>query len=845
MKRIFLSLSGIAVVLALLTGTAVYWASHHDVVRARRDAAIAVTRSVALTMAARIDQLNRSLIKMAKDPEVIAVFTGDDPVAREAMAVKLEKYLPEVLKIRLLRPDVSQLDDQHIPRMGYADLEMVRQTPDKNQLPAVQGEGPDRHLAMTARVVADQRVIGVILASLSYDFIKGGLQSVALTGQHIQLKQGGLELAASGTSDSSTMTEEAKQHIPDTSWDVQTRYTPSTGASEVGLVSGIVATAGLLLALVFFVGYRVTSDLLRRDQSSILKAFKDLMTGNASGNYPVYFNEMSVLISSLVQFKRVLSHQGDEFQTPSASSEDSEFSGFFEESDFAVEELAHDADSDHDVARDAETSVRGSPIKLPEVEPDVPEKKAGGRVRNEAGSNKVPAEIFRAYDIRGIVGKTLTAEIAYDIGRAFGTEAKAHECQTVVLARDGRNSSPMLAEALADGLIATGRDVLDLGMVPTPVLYFVAHHTPGRTGMMVTGSHNPAEYNGLKLVINGETLAGAKIQRLRECIESRRFVVEEKGSIDQNSMFVNEYIGMIAEDVHLVRPMKVVLDCGNGVAGEIGPVLLRTLGCEVIELFCEVDGGFPNHHPDPSKPDNLSDLITTVKQTQADLGIAFDGDGDRLGIVDSSGAIIWPDRQMMLFAKDVLSRKPGVEIIYDVKCSKHLPEQITKYGGRPLMWKTGHSLMKAKLKETGAKLAGEMSGHIFFNDRWFGFDDALYSAARMIEILSSDTRSSADVFAGFPDSPNTPELNVPMREGESAAFIEKLAAKADFKEGKITDIDGLRVDFADGWGLVRASNTTPSLVVRFEADNEQALHRIQGLFKKLMTAIKPDITLPF
>ena len=845
MKRIFLSLSGIAVVLTVLTGVAVYWVSYDDIVRVRRDAAIAVSRSVALTVAARIDPLNRSLIKMAKDPAVIAVFTDDDPVARENMAVQLEKYLPEVLKIRLLRPDVGQLDDQHVPRMGYADLEMVRQTPDKNQLPAVQGQGADRHLAMTARVVADQRVIGVILASLSYDFIKGGLPTVALTGQHIQLNQGGLELAAFGAAGASTMTDAVIQHIPDTAWDVHTRYTPSVGAFEFGLVSGIVATSGLLLVLAFFVGFRITSDLLSRDQSSIFKAFKDLMTGNAYGNYPVYFNEMSVLISSVIQFKRVLSQQGDEFQAPSASSEDSEFSGFFEESDFTIEELADDAGGDHDTDRDAERSVRGSPIKLPAAEPEIPQKKTGGRVRNETESNKVPAEIFRAYDIRGIVGKTLTAEIAYDIGRAFGTEAKAHECQTVVLARDGRNSSPMLAQALADGLVATGRNVLDLGRVPTPVLYFVAHHTPGRTGVMVTGSHNPAEYNWLKLVINDETLAEAKIQRLKKCIESRRFAVEGKGSIDQNSMFVNEYIGMIAEDVHLVRPMKVVLDCGNGVAGEIGPVLLKTLGCEVVELFCEVDGDFPNHHPDPSKPDNLSDLIATVKLTQADLGIAFDGDGDRLGIVDSNGAIIWPDRQMMLFAKDVLSRKPGAEIIYDVKCSKHLSEQITKYGGRPLMWKTGHSLMKAKLKETGAQLAGEMSGHIFFNDRWLGFDDALYSAARMIEILSSDTRSSADVFAGFPNSPNTPELNVPMNEGENVEFIEKLVAKADFKEGKITDIDGLRVDFADGWGLVRASNTTPSLVVRFEADNEQALRRIQERFKTLMTTIKPDITLPF
>jgi phosphomannomutase/phosphoglucomutase len=291
--------------------------------------------------------------------------------------------------------------------------------------------------------------------------------------------------------------------------------------------------------------------------------------------------------------------------------------------------------------------------------------------------------------------------------------------------------------------------------------------------------------------------------------------------------------------------MKVVLDCGNGVAGDLGPVLLRTIGCEVIELFCDVDGNFPNHHPDPSKPENLSELISTVKHYNADIGIAFDGDGDRLGVVDSNGKIIWPDRQMMLFAKDVLAGKPGSEIVFDVKCSRHLPDQITKYGGRPVMWKTGHSFMKAKLKETGAKLAGEMSGHIFFNDRWFGFDDALYSAARLIEILSQDTRTSAEVFADFPDSINTPELNVSLEEGENFTFIDGMFAAANFTDGKITTIDGMRVDFSNGWGLVRASNTTPSLVIRFEADTQDALQSIQEQFRQLMKKVKPDIALPF
>ena len=381
-------------------------------------------------------------------------------------------------------------------------------------------------------------------------------------------------------------------------------------------------------------------------------------------------------------------------------------------------------------------------------------------------------------------------------------------------------------------------------MVPTPILYFVVQHTDGRTGIMITGSHNPAEYNGLKMMMKGDTLAGDRIQQLKRRIDKQDFVTGE-GSIEQNSMFESEYIGTLSDDIQVARTLKVVLDCGNGVAGELAPVVLKNLGCEVVKLYCEVDGNFPNHHPDPSKPENLAELIQTVKDNNADVGLAFDGDGDRLGVVDSNGKIIWPDRQMMLFAKDVLAGKPGSEIIFDVKCSRHLPTQIVKYGGRPLMWKTGHSFMKAKLKETGAKLAGEMSGHIFFNDRWFGFDDAIYAAARLLQILSEDERPSAEVFADFPDSVSTPELNVELQEGENVKFIEKMFATAKFTGGKITDIDGMRIDFANGWGLVRASNTTPSLVIRFEADTKEALENIQAQFRDLMQNVKADIKLPF
>lgn len=837
MARIFLPLSIIAIILIILTGSGIFWASSADVQQGKEDKAKAMATGVAIGISAQIEQFNRAIGKMAQDPEIIKIIDEGDALQIAAAEARMEKYLPGVLKIRLLRPGVNQMDATHVPHMGYADLDMVRETVKSNQMPAIQGEaGANRHLAITAKMVVDGRVAGVILASLSYDFILEGLKSAAAKENLLLLKQSDLDLAAAGDFELKGRTEHVDINVPKTGWVLQSWYDKEASTSDLGLVIGIITFSLLLLALAFYVSYRKITEMLISDQGSVLKAVKDLMTGNAYGNYPVNLSEMSVIISTLVQYKKVLDHQGESVLPK--QDDDLELDGFFEESSFAVEEVFGDFLGSTDV-----------PGEKPAVEePQAEFKEEPQEVKETSTMPEVghaPSEIFKAYDIRGIVNKTLTNDLVYDIGRAFGTEAKQNGCETVVIGRDGRNSSPILADSLANGLAATGCNVLDLGMVPTPVLYFVTQHTEGRTGIMVTGSHNPAEYNGLKMVIKGETLSGQRIQDIKSHIDNKEFIEDVTGNIDQNSMFVNEYIGIIVEDIQLVRPLKVVLDCGNGVAGEIGPVLMKTLGCEVIELFCDVDGNFPNHHPDPSNPDNLNDLIAAVEQNQADLGIAFDGDGDRLGLVDSKGKIIWPDRQMMLFAKDVLARKPGAEIIFDVKCSKHLPQQIVKYGGRPVMWKTGHSFMKAKLRETGAKLAGEMSGHIFFNDRWFGFDDALYAASRMIEILSSDSRTSAEVFAELPDSLNTPELSVALQEGENAQFIEKLLAQAKFTDGKITSLDGIRVDFTDGWGLVRASNTTPSLMLRFEADSEQAMVRIQDQFRALMTKIKPDIVLPF
>ena len=455
----------------------------------------------------------------------------------------------------------------------------------------------------------------------------------------------------------------------------------------------------------------------------------------------------------------------------------------------------------------------------------------------------LPAEIFKAYDIRGIVGKTLTPAIVERIGQAIGSAAPARGQNRFVIGRDGRLSGPELSAALARGLAKAGCDVTDIGMAPTPVVYFAIQHLGAGSGVAVTGSHNPPDYNGLKMVIAGETLAGEAIQGLRQRLLDNNLVTGA-GRISQADER-GAYLDRITGDVKLARKLRVAVDCGNGVAGEIAPALLRRLGCETTELYCKTDGRFPNHHPDPSKPENLKDLIAEINQGGYDVGLAFDGDGDRLGVIAPDGSVIWPDRQMILYARDVLARHPGAEIIYDVKCSRTLDAEIRKAGGRPTMWKTGHSFIKAKLKESGALLAGEMSGHIFFKERWYGFDDGLYTAARLLELLSRDPRPTQEIFASLPNTVNTPELNLKFAEGEHFALIQELVKRAHFPDAKLTTIDGLRADFPDGFGLVRASNTTPVLVFRFEGDNQEALERIQKRFRELILSVRPGIALPF
>jgi phosphomannomutase/phosphoglucomutase len=455
----------------------------------------------------------------------------------------------------------------------------------------------------------------------------------------------------------------------------------------------------------------------------------------------------------------------------------------------------------------------------------------------------IPHEIFKAYDIRGIVGKTITADTVEKIGHAIGSEARARNLTAIAIGRDGRLSGTELSQALARGIRKSGIDVVDVGMVATPMLYFAAHELCRYSGVMVTGSHNPPEYNGFKIVLGGQTLAAETIQALRLRIENND-LTHGTGNYSEHNI-VNTYLERITSDIKLTHPIKIVVDCGNGVAGAFAPALYRGLGCQVTELFCDVDGSFPNHHPDPSVPDNLNDVIHALQTTDAEIGLAFDGDGDRLGIVTKDGHIINPDRQLMLFAADVLSRNPGGKIIFDVKCTRNLAPWISQHGGIPIMWKTGHSFIKSKLIEEKALLAGEMSGHLFFKERWYGFDDGLYAGARLLELLSRQADINATL-NNLPDSINTPELQVRVAEGENHALIAQLQQSAVFDNAQqVITIDGLRVEYRDGFGLARASNTTPVVVLRFEADSEVALKRIQEDFRRNILQAKPDAQLPF
>jgi phosphomannomutase/phosphoglucomutase len=760
---------------------------------------------------------------VVKDPQLARIMTDGSEAERSAKAEELAYLFPASIRVRLLPPGVEEVDLEASPPIGYAAVDMLRHSETKDTPPLVEvhmSGTPQQHVNLVRRILdpAGRRIVGHLMVSFSVQQLEGILSRREVDG-YLELQQiadAPLVLASQGAAEFKTAQLDGDVAVDGSRWRVA-YWAPVSGraaettSNTAALAAGI---AALLLALLVWLLLRRTGAALRQDQATLLGVVKDMRDGRVRKEYPNRLAELHDTIQLMARAAATgVAHK------PESAAVTAE----------ALEDLAPVA-SREVVEEEADTDLLFDEGALDIARVDVRE-------------GALDPSIFRAYDIRGVVGETLDAAAAYEIGRAIGSEAYYRGEQTVVVGCDGRTSGPELSEALIEGLKATGRDVKDIGQVPTPVLYFAAQQLDANSGVMVTGSHNPADYNGFKIVLGGETLANDAIQALRRRIESGDMLTGE-GAVEQLEV-LPDYIQRVRADVQLARPVRVVIDCGNGVAGNTAPQLLQALGCEVIALYCDVDGNFPNHHPDPSKSENLSDLIQAVQQHGADVGIAFDGDGDRIGIVGSQGEIIWPDRLLMLLAMDVLSRHPGAQIIYDVKCSRHVAEVVAQYGGEPLMCATGHSLIKAKMKQTGALLAGEMSGHVFFKERWFGFDDGLYTAARLLEILANDQRSSSEIFAALPDSMNTPELTVPMAEGEPTRFMKKLLDVARFDNATVITIDGMRVEFDDGWGLVRASNTTPCLVLRFEARDELALSRVQGEFRRVILQADPSLSLPF
>ena len=791
------------------------------------------TEALAARLSDRMQRLRLAVEHLADDPALAQTLRNGKATTIAAKEIAIQKQIPDAWQIRLFLPQHTEPDTKQEPHMSYASLDILRQA-EKNKKTTLaevhQYGSKHQHIALATPVFMPgddnrEEVVGVIHAAFKLDKIEAAINAISNYGGQVEIQQvirgNALTLAKSNAPAETASASGVKIPIPGTIWEA-TYLEPSTAIDQATLITfASIPTIGLLLiGLIMFIQAKRLKQALKNDQGAIVKMVEAALNGGTIINPGAATADCDGTMELIAH----LGTQASRKQRSAALGASSSAKDETREKDKGQPGPS----SPDDLIVDAMHGLHAEPASI---------------ARSGAGM-MLPDAIFLAYDIRGIVGETLTRDMIYELGRAIGSEAYDQGQQTVIMARDGRLSSEGLSAALCQGLQDSGRDVLDIGMVPVPVLYFATHFLGSNSGVMLTASHNPANYNGLKIVINGEALSGEAIQQLRQRVATGELLQGE--GTHQTQDLTPDYIARIIQDVQPARSLKVVVDCGNGVAGTLAPLLLKELGCEVIELHCEIDGNFPNHHPDPGKPENLADLIQQVKRRKADLGVAFDGDGDRLGVVDSNGNIIWPDRLLMLFATDVLSRQPGGDIIYDVKSTRSLAGHILSHGGRPLMWKTGHSLMKAKLKETGALLAGEMSGHIFFKERWYGFDDALYACARLLEILSIDMRSSEEVFAELPAHTSTPELIMEMPQGNHHELVKKIINLAHFeKSTKLITIDGLRVEFDNGWGLVRPSNTIPAITFRFEAINKAELNEIQEEFRQLLKKIDPDLDLPF
>ncbi len=790
---------------------------------------------------------------IALDPETRKLIQ-QDPAAIIKRQQELVKIFPHAMSLRFIRSATVSPSDKVKPHIGFACVDLFNKAKERVNAPPVEvhvfGQ-PNQHIDVIHPILSADgaTVIGYVQLVVNIQVLTDWLKH-SVVDEYIELnQQGGSNnklIAKAGDASLRLGDGVFVRNVPGTTWSLQVWPGEKISSFYNRLYAyGMMSIAVILVAMIVFLLRQSLSRALSEDIEQLLQFAVSKLRGKQDHQYAMKMKEFTVAAQSLDEILSKVPIDRERDDDPNAVSMAGNLQAdinldpmFMSQDAMSVEEIEDSGANTY--MPSAATSQQNVQAKSPSVQ--TPAAATINKAAAKPGPLP-PAEIFKAYDIRGIVGITLTAEHATLIGKALGSEAIARGLKKIAFARDGRLSGPELGQALVKGLMDTGIDVIDVGMVPTPLLYFAAAEAAEASGVMLTGSHNPPDYNGFKMVLGGETLSTDTIQALRQRIEKSDF---RQGKGNYSTMpVIDKYIQRVSSDVKLKRPLKVVIDCGNGVAGAVAPKLFKSLGCELVELYCDVDGKFPNHHPDPSKPENLQDLIEAVKINKADLGFAFDGDGDRLGVISSDGNVIWPDRLMMLFAADVISRNPGAQIIYDIKCSSNLTKVIWEKGGEPVMWKTGHSLIKAKMKQSGALLAGEMSGHIFFKERWYGFDDGLYSGARLLEILANDVRQPRVVFSTLPDAVNTPELNVQMVEGEHHKFIDKLIDQADFGDANVTMIDGIRVDYADGWGLVRASNTTPVLVLRFEGTSKEAMKRVQDAFRIQIHAVDPTIKLPF
>lgn len=782
--------------------------------------ALGQAEAAANNVAGRLSQLNlirqALLQQFSDDADLIALFAGDDAAALKQKEEAMLQAIPDAIQVRLLPVGMIQPDTSLTPPMSYATMEQLHRAEKVADVPPAevhQFGKPHQHISLvvSVRPSPDESPIGLVQVVFPFKVFNQRMSELGQGSGFLEIRQlvpnaTPLRLVGNGSARSEASDPPAGSlKISGSIWEVEFWPEPVTLLNHQATLSLILGGALLLIIGLLFVGLKVhLQRALKADQRSLLSLLDSALKVRLPKMYQAQLNDMQPVLDAFY-------HQ--------------------------IREVP--------VTVDRAASQQSPDLELGAVEVEQGQSDAVGSDNGMAAHKPVAlsASIFRAYDIRGVVGKTVTPEIVRLLGQSIGSEFIEQGLQSLVVGRDGRESSQTMMTALIEGLRSAGSHVTDIGLVPTPTLYFAAHELTAGSGVMVTGSHNPREYNGLKLIKKGESLSPEEIQGLRRRIDSAQLLTGE-GDYDSQDV-MRDYIERILSDVRLARTMKVVIDCGNGAAGLVAPQLLRELGCEVVELFCEVDGRFPNHHPDPSRPENLQALQREVLAQQADIGLAFDGDADRLGVVDSKGDIIWPDRVLMYLAIDVLSREPGGDIIFDVKCTRNLANVILANGGRPVVWKTGHSQLKMKMKETNALLAGEFSGHIIFAERWYGFDDGLYTAARLLEILALDNRSSAEAFEELPNSLATPEYALPLPEGESERLMEKLSQLPPPADARILTIDGIRADFVHGWGLVRASNTVPALIFRFEANSHEGMEQVKGVFREMIAQVDPDLKLPF